>query len=437
MSEAAAVNPKGAEPSAEYPKSRWFVMIAMMIAWVGQGAQLIQFAPVVGLVADEFGLSAGQMSFYGMGLYTLVMGLGALVAGFLIDRFGFRHLMLGAMIVLVAMALLVPIMTQTLSGTVAMRVICGFATGPILAAVTPIGVRYFPARNRATYMGVVGAGFPLGLTLSLLIMGMRLGQTAGDWRTAMMTIAILPAVALVMIIAMFAVMNKTKVVVQAPATSEEGLTAQAAFKEVLRAPLLYIVIIAFTLASWCKNGYTDLSPGYIAIDAPMGLGYGAEFASFVSMLLTIGMLVGSLVAGILIDKVFKSRPKPWLMIAFAVLAICILLTKLSFVTGNIPLFVVVLFILGFMMESLSPGLTSTIMTRFPPGSSGKIFGLGFGLSLFAASGGVMVGSMMLHANSSYQPTLLLLGIVAVAGFVLAFFFDKAKAVRGGSPRDGA
>jgi MFS family permease len=161
----------------------------------------------------------------------------------------------------------------------------------------------------------------------------------------------------------------------------------------------------------------------------MGLGYGAEFASFVSMLLTIGELIGSLVAGILIDRVFNSKPKPWLMIAFAILAICIFLTKLGFITGNIPVFTVVLFILGFMVESLAPGLTGTIMTRFPPGSSAKIFGLCFGIGLFAASGGVMIGSTLLHVTSSYQPVLLLIGLVAVAGFIIAIFFDKADAIR--------
>jgi MFS family permease len=415
----------------EYSKSRWFIMIAMMISWVGQGAQLIQFAPVVGNVAEEFGLTAGQVSFYGMGLYTLVMGISAIIAGFLIDRFGASQFVLVCMAILLAMALLTPVITQSLSGTVALRVICGVATGPIISAAAPIGVQYFPVKNRAIFMGVVGAGFPLGMTLSLLIMGVRLGQTGGDWRLSMMTIAILPVIALVFIIAMIVVMRKIKTGVPASDAAKDDLIAKAAFKEVLRAPLFYLLIIANICMSWGKNAFTDLSPGYIALDAPTGLGYGAEYASFISTLITIGMITGSFVAGFFIDKVFKSRARPWLLIAFAVMAICVMLTKFGFITSNIAVFSVILFLVGFSIESLGPGLTGTVMIKFPPNVTAKVYGLCFGIGLFAASGGVMIGSMMLHVTSSYQGPLLLISIIGAVGFVLALFFDKARAIREG------
>ncbi|MDR1292472.1 MAG: MFS transporter [Clostridiales Family XIII bacterium] len=425
----ATVNGAPGNQIQEYSKSRWFIMIAMMVSWIGQGAQLLQFAPVVGSVAEEFGLTAGQVSFYGMGLYSLVMGITAIIGGFLIDRFGASQFVLVCMAILFSMALLTPVMTQSLSGIIALRLICGAATGPIISAAAPLGVQYFPVKNRSIFMGVVGAGFPLGMTLSLLIMGVRLGQTGGDWRMSMFTISILPAIALVFIIAMIAVMRKIKTDASASDAVKDNLTAKTAFTAVIRAPLFYLLIVANICMSWGKNGFTDLSPGYIALEPPTGLGYGAEYASYISMLITIGMIIGSFVAGFLIDKVFKSRARPWLLIAFAILAICIMLTKFGFITSNTAVFSVVLFLVGFSVESLGPGLTGTVMTRFPPNVTAKVYGLCFGVGLFAASGGVMIGSMVLHVTSSYQGVLLLLSIIAVVGFVLALFFNKAKAIR--------
>jgi hypothetical protein len=57
-----------------------------------------------------------------------------------------------------------------------------------------------------------------------------------------------------MIILMLVVVRNTNAVVQVPATPEAALTAQAAFKEVLRAPLFYLVIVGFVISNWCKNG---------------------------------------------------------------------------------------------------------------------------------------------------------------------------------------
>jgi MFS family permease len=403
-------------------------MIVMALVWMGQGAPLVQFAPVIGSLAEEFGVTAGQMSFYGMGLYTLIMALSTILSGILIDKFGAKQFIVGGMAILTICMLVIPVAVNSLTGFVTIRTICALANGPLMSAVTPMGVAFFSPKERITYMGVVSAGFSIGMMLTLLLMGVRLGQTGGVWRASELTIVILPAIALIATIVMVIVTRGISTKVPAVHADKSAGATEWSFAIVLKAPLFWVLLIAFIAVNWCLNSFTDLSPGYIAIDAPTGLGFGEQTSSFLSMVMTIGNIIGAFVVGIIVSKVFKNRVKPVLVIAFAFQAVLIFLTKFEFLTDHRPAFSVVLFLIGFSISWISPCLSTSVMMRFPSDVTAKVWGICFGCGLFAASGGVMIGSTLLHITSSYQMPLLMISLVAVVGFVTVLFIEKAKGV---------
>ncbi|MDR1245748.1 MAG: MFS transporter [Clostridiales Family XIII bacterium] len=413
------------EQTLNYPKSRWIVMVANLICYIAVGTYIIMLAPIIGLLSEEFGVTPGQMSFYGMGLYTIINALAIIGSGMLFDRFGVKPVLMTSVAILVVIALLMPVFSQTLTGIIIFRVILAVVAGPVAGCLSPLGTAWFPEKERGLYSGVISAGLPIGITMSLAILGFRLGATHGDWRASLETLTIIPVITFIFVVIFLIV---TRNVAPPNVAKEEGTDEKSklVFSGIVKAPAFWLTILGFCIFTLCLNSFTDLSPGYIAIDPPTGLGLGASTASFTSMLTSIGNITGALFAGVLIDKLFKGKVRTMLIICFLIQAICVFLTKFSFVTNVLPLFMVVLFLTGFTVMGSSVAFTAFVMMRFPLAVNGRVFTVSMGAGLLMGAVGVSVSSGMLHATGTYQMSLLFIAIVAAIGLVPAALLEKVK-----------
>jgi MFS family permease len=415
------------ENSLAYPKSRWLFLATVFVGYVAVGMFIIMFAPVVGIIAEEFGVTPGQMSFYGIALYTIVNAISCIASGVLFDRFGIKSVLAIGTIIVVVVALLLPLLTQSLTGIIVLRVLLGIGCGPLTGCTASVAATWFPPKERGLCNGITGTGMTVGITIALMVIGARLTMLQGDWRAAIQPLVIIPIISMVMVVILFIVTKNVVPPTQSQIASKAEITG--VFASVVKAPTFALVIICMICYAWAMNAFTDLSPGYIAIDKPMGLGFGAEAASFMAMLISIGNICGALCAGILIDKVFKGKVTSILVTAFIVQFLSVLLVRSSVVAEIRPLFLVLLFLIGFTIGMIVPSIAVLLAVRMPFTVIGKVFSIGLGVALLVGAGGVALCSLLLHTTETYQAPLLVIAIIALIGVFPALFFERTKVTK--------
>ena len=112
-------------PARTYSAFRWFMLATVTVGYVVAGVFTIVFAPILGLVAREFGVSVGQITILAIASYTFTAAAAIIVSGPVLDRLGIRlPLIAGAVLLVVAMGL-VPYLSHTLTGIVILRIVAG------------------------------------------------------------------------------------------------------------------------------------------------------------------------------------------------------------------------------------------------------------------------------------------------------------------------
>ena len=110
-------------------------------------------------------------------------------------------------------------------------------------------------------------------------------------------------------------------------------------------------------------------------------------------------------------------------ILFAIFAVSIMWPV---VYGNMGVLVPCLFIAGFFEAWVVPNVFAFISLHYPAHIAGKLSGTWFGIGLFGGTVGVILGAAALHGTGNYHASILIVGLVAVIGFVLTIFLKPPK-----------
>ena len=186
-----------APPRREMPRRphrAWWVVAAAGSTIVVAGA----FTTVPGLLTEplrrEFGWSRGSIGF-AASVAMVLHGLIAPFAAALMDRFGARRLVAGALVMLAAGAALTSVMTWAWQFTVFWGVLTGLGSGSLaLAFAASLAGRWF-AERRGLVTGLLTAASGAG-QLVLLPLLARIVERHG-WRPALVALALAAAVAAV------------------------------------------------------------------------------------------------------------------------------------------------------------------------------------------------------------------------------------------------
>jgi AAHS family 4-hydroxybenzoate transporter-like MFS transporter len=125
----------------------------------------------IGLVAPEIAAEwrVNPSAFglvFGVGLFGSLVG--ALLFGVTSDRFGRKPNLLAAVVVFALVSLVTPL-TTSVEGLMLARFLTGFGLGGALPGIISITCEYTPRRMRATIVGLMFCGFPLGATIGGLV----------------------------------------------------------------------------------------------------------------------------------------------------------------------------------------------------------------------------------------------------------------------------
>ncbi len=385
----------------------WRVVVGAVIGLAlspGPVALLLigSFAP--GLAAAH-GWSFGQIMF-SLTILNLASIVAAPSAGYLVDRFGARAVMLPSIAMMAVCLLLWGYAADTLPRLYAISALYGFATiGAQSLTYTKLLTAWFDEK-RGLVLGIASAGLGLGYFVLPWIIAFGLGHFGRPGAAALIA-ALLIAFPLLVNIFVARPRDGT-----AAARASFATQRGAALSEAAATTIFWIMAVAIFLISVIATG---IVPNFanIAQDAGLSRTEGATIAS----LFGLATLVGRLLVGWLFDRLFAPRVA---CAMFLLAAIGYGLAAASSVFGmGLPLLApaVILMGLGFGAESDLIGyLTSRY---FGYRHFGAIYGVLLSIFILGVAAGPLLYGVARDATGSYQVILAVSAVLAaVAGLLM-------------------
>ncbi|MFT4108703.1 MFS transporter [Propionicimonas sp.] len=409
-----------------YKPFRWFILATLIVVVAVQAVALITPAPLIGEIIKTSGLSAGEVTWMTMGTWNLFVAIAAILGGPLIDKFGFKWMYIFGMVMIGLGWLLMPAIGSSFMGMTVARAIQAIGGGPIMGAGVYVSATCFPKQERGMVNGVLGAAMGLGIMIGLNL-GPASMAAAGDWAVGLRNLWPLALVGIVM----------TVVCMVGPKVAPEGANLEnvdeaaaasnlALYKKALLLPLTWIATACVVIASWFNQAYNDMTPGYLALEPPVGLGLGATGAGSIASLAQIGNIVGCLAVGVIVERLFHGKARPALMVAFAAMAVGAGLILVPGVKTSQVILTTVMMITVFFLGWINATALGWVAKNYPAEITGKLGGMAQGIGIFGGLAGVAAGSAALHATGFYVVSTMIMVGVALVGVVVAFFMQTHK-----------
>ncbi|MEU9266144.1 MFS transporter [Streptomyces sp. NPDC048251] len=370
------------------------------------------FPPLLPNIRAEYGFSLEQGGLLATN-FTLGMALAGLPAGYLLDRFRRKTVLLVSIVIYSLGTAATPLATGFADMTV-YRVVSGFGEGMQSAAIfAAIGA--FFAHRRGLAFGVIGVGYSIGVFIAPLI-GVRLMSTHGTWHSPFYLFG--TAGLLIATAALFLV--------------KTGLTEHSADKTVSTRTHEYMPVSAYhrnTIALAVHSvvsgvaiyGFLGLYPTYLITS----LHYTAGQAALAMSLLGFGGMT-AVFGGWLGDRFDQRNLLIVSLLAVSAISVCIYETYAGVAAQCAFAFLMGAFGLGFVY----PNTNSAMQRAVRPGQIGRASGL-FVTSYYgpAAFSGLLFAALVDAFGWSraglLQVTLLpLLGVAALT-FVRTSQFNNA------------
>ncbi|MER6957874.1 MFS transporter [Streptomyces sp. NPDC000618] len=370
------------------------------------------FPPLLPNIRAEYGFSLEQGGLLATN-FTLGMALAGLPAGYLLDRFRRKTVLLASIVIYSLGTMATPLATGFADMTL-YRIVSGFGEGMQSAAIfAAIGA--FFAHRRGLAFGFIGVGYSVGVFIAPLI-GVRLMSAHGTWHSPFYLFG--TAGLLIAFAALFLVKTgltehsaekvaSTRTYAYMPASAYNRNTIALAVHSVVSGVALY--------------GFLGLYPTYLITS----LHYSAEQAALAMSLLGFGGMT-AVFGGWLGDRFNQRNLLILSLLAVSAISVCIYQTHASVTVQCLFAFLMGAFGLGFIY----PNTNSAMQRAVRPEQIGRASGLfvtgyygpaAFSGLLFAA----LVESFGWSRAGLLQVTVLpLLGVIALT-FVRTSRFNNA------------
>jgi MFS transporter, AAHS family, 3-hydroxyphenylpropionic acid transporter len=270
-------------------------ILLCFLAALLEGADIVSMGLAAPRVARQFAFHPGEVSYI---LTAAIVGLmlGAAVGGRLGDRVGRKKVLLGAFVVLAAFSVLTA-WAGDLDQFVTIRFLCGLGLGAAFPNLIAIAAEASRPGRRATAVGLMFCGQPVGGTLLGLFVASQ--GAALDWRTIFYVGGALPFL-LLPVLAL--ALPESAAFAEARAALARGPAARppsanfALFAEG-RAPI--------TLLLWISYGFTQVVVYLINNWLPtlmVAKGFGPQQAAMISAFENMGAVAGCVALAVLADR---------------------------------------------------------------------------------------------------------------------------------------
>jgi len=365
-------------------------------------------------------LSLGQVTYVTMFYFNFFVAFAALFGGILLDKFGVIKVYIGGLFLIGVGALMVPFVADFYYGMLLIRLLQGCGTGPVMAAGAAIAATYFPHNERNIAAGAQGFAVSFGVLLGFQYSA-RIFAATGNWHVSLTWLA--PICILGIILSILVAFGPKPPEIE---VVHREITSKGELKSALLLPVTWVAIACIVAMSWVYQAFNDLTPNYLSYATPVGLNLGEVKASNIMSFAQIVYMAGSIIGGIITDKVFKGNCRPVLLSGFLIGAIFGFLIKFDFITGNQVFLTGSLALAAFFFSFVNPQALGYIAKNYPTHITGKLGGLAMGIGIFGGAAGVAAGARALHVTGLYQMSINIMVGVCIVGFFIGLFMKSKK-----------
>lgn len=380
---------------------------------------------------EAFGITTAQY-----GIISSVFSVGYMVAAFLsgplVDRFGCQRVLLVAVALFSVTTALIPV-AGSFAGLLVIRLLLGVGESPAFPAATRTVSRWLPIRERGVALALCGG---VAVSGSLLISGpllTRLMDLVG-WQGMFWTLAVLGVVWAVLAMALLRDLPEESPRVNAAEreliSSDQEAEAGSGRASVRWRPLLtnrnlWVVAGGYFAWGFMFWGFMYWLPSFLS----GAYGLSVKQAGAFSIAPWACGIVGALVGGVVVDRVYRRSPK--IRSRFAVMGVALLLAGCSLVPLAIAPTLTVALIsisLGVGFGFVTGGIWWVASIDAAPDQPGSA--AGFADAAFAASGIVAPSVMgfIVSSTGSFTSGFVVMAGLAVLGALLMLLVPRERAV---------
>lgn len=381
--------------SAARTGGRWSMLTAasLVLAFSAIGFLIPTFGVFSAAIEAAYGWSRTE-TYSVLAIATLLTPVMIPLAGWAADRFDLRKLVLGSLAAEIACLCVLGLVPLSQAGfaTVFLLTFAASAGANAIPMAKAIGGAFSTRRGFA--LGILFAGANIGSIVNPLIVGALIGGVG--WQGAFLALAV--QVAVVAGIPAFFLLRPGA---PAPAADADAPAAQAAgMRTLVRSRTLYVIL---GWAFFAALGYGGIQ-GHLVPMLEERMHSPAEAVVGQSML-GVGLFVGNLGAGLLLDRISTPRLAS-LMLSVPIIALVALATLPA-----TPADFVIVGVIGIAIGTESSLLAYVVAEYLPPSVNGRA--LAIGMIAIAVGGGVsmMLGGLTHDATGDYR---LFLWICAAA-----------------------
>lgn len=333
---------------------------------------------------------------------ALIMAL--VFGGTLIDRLGARKVVSTALVVSIAGNVLGMIFTDG-AWLLFSRVLEGTGYGVTMTAGPVIISAWYEPQRRGVVSGVWGANVGLGMLLSTGIANPILAQTnwTGMW-TFSLVATVLALVLVLLCVRMPGIVGKSS-------KSKDSAEPAHGLLWGYAAPLAFAVAFMFFLVGGATDAFNSFTVTYVNIE----LGHDYNQANLTSMIASVGMLVGSVIIGIIF-----ARAKDKMLVLIVNIALCTVALFLWFnLDAPLPVTYAVAFFTGCFL-----GAAPAVFFAVPPfvARSPQAVGAASALIVLGQNLGTLVIPTIVGAvldSCGYHMAAVVMGCLCCAALVAA------------------
>jgi MFS family permease len=397
---------------------RWLILMMSSASALCAMMSSISFSPIIGDIARDVGVDLGTASVAFIGASTFAMAAGMAVFGFLVDRVDVFRIVTGSLVALIVSSAAIPVFGHSYWAILMIRVVQGLCSAGLMVSITPSIARWFPHNEIGRAMGFpsvgAGVGMIIGLNAAPLFM-----RHLGGWRWGIAVQAFVAAGALA-----FAVFAAMRARPHTPGVQVNTMVLPPQRVNLMHLPIFWIGLGVIALACWANMSFADLTPGFLSVAAPVGVGYGPQKAGGLMSLFAVSGVIGAPLAGLLMDTRFRHENRSVILLGFLLGAGTYTAILLPVVHDHRVLLGAVLLFGGAANPFVNVTLMSIVAKTVPIGVVGRICGLWMSLSFFAGATGVVAGSLALRISGDYRVSLTIIGVTCIAGFLASLMLPQ-------------
>ncbi len=362
--------------------------------------------PLFPLIRAETGISYTRLGLL-MGVFYVTSGLCQTPAGFLVDRFGARTVLLGGLAMLAA-AILIYSVAPSYEVMVVLACIGGLGNSVFHPADYSIMSATVSTRRMGRAFSAHSLGGHLGYAAAPAVM-IALGTILG-WRGALGVVGLAGAVPIAVLLIRMR-MEPPSASGAAGVQRDGGSGLAAGVKLLMRAPMV-LLFAFFTLMAMALIGLQSFTPTALITlrDMPLATA-NLALAGFLT-----GAPAGIIAGGIIADRIVRHDA-----MATGGLVLCAaMILGIGLLQPAVPGLVVTLFLAGFWFGLALPSRDLLVRSITPPGASGKVFGFVYsGLDTGSAISPVLFGWFVDIGHALwiflFAPVFLVLSAAVIVG----------------------